>query len=225
MPGIEDGAMTATLPPASQSSEERFLFEAADWDFYESVLEKLADRHVFATFDGRSLELMSPSWEHERYSELAGVLIRILSSELGMPYRGGGSTRFKRKDLDAGLEPDRCFYIRNARVVRGKREIDLSVDPPPDLVIEIEISHRLLDRVRIYEMLGVPELWRYNGKSLRVFVADGKGKYRQVDRSPTFPSLPLKQVDEFLKMTWDVPDDLAWETAVRTWVRQNLKKA
>jgi Uma2 family endonuclease len=216
--------MTATLPPASQSQEERFLFEAADWDFYASVLQKLAGRHVFATYDGRSLELMSPSWEHERYAELSGVLVRILCSELGMPCRGGGSTTFRRKDLDAGLEPDRCFYIHNAHAVQGKREIDLTIDPPPDLVIEIEISHRLLDRVRIYEKLGVPELWRYDGKSLRVFVADGTGKYRQADRSPTFPSMPLDQIDKFLQLTWDMPDDLAWETAVREWVRQNLKK-
>ncbi|MDB5289945.1 MAG: hypothetical protein JWL69_1186 [Phycisphaerales bacterium] len=217
--------MTATLPPANQLNEERFLFETADWEFYESVLEKLGDRHVFATYDGRSLELMSPSWEHERYAELSGILIRLLAYELGMPYRSGGSTRFKRKDLDAGLEPDRCFYFQSAGAIRGKRKIDLTIDPPPDLVIEIEISQRLLDRVSIYEKLAVPELWRYDGKSLRVFVPDGRGKYRQADRSPTFPTLPLTQVDQFLKMSWDLSDDLAWENAVREWVRQNLKKS
>jgi len=96
-----------------------------------------------------------------------------------MPYKSGGSTTFRRRDLEAGIEPDRCFYIQNQPALRGKRTLDLSIDPPPDLAIEVEISERLLDRVGIYERLGVPELWRNDGKRSRVMLLGRGGSIGQ----------------------------------------------
>ena len=112
--------------------------------------------------------MMSPSFEHDAAGEMLALFIRTLAQEVKLPIKGAGSTTFRRQDLERGLEPDRCFYIRDEARIRGIRQLDLRRDPPPDLAIEVEISHRLLNRVGIYAALGVAELWRYDGKRLQI---------------------------------------------------------
>lgn len=200
---------------------EQFVFYDVDWEFYESMLRRLDGRRVFVTFDKGRLELMSPSFKHDDYGRLLGLLIHILADELDLPLKGCKSTTFRRRELEKGLEPDECFYVANAPRIRGKDEIDLSVDPPPDLAVEVEISRRLLDRVAIYAGLGVGELWRHDGVRLRVFVLGADGKYEPRAASPTFPGMPLGQVDEFLRQSRDV-DEVKWARAVRGWIRANV---
>jgi Uma2 family endonuclease len=183
----------ATATPAQldeiYSAHVRFLLYDVDWRFYESILKKVEDRHVFVTYNKGSLELMSPSWEHDKSAEILGLIIRLLAEAQELPVTGGASTTFRRKDLEAALEPDRCFYIKNEHRIRGKKRIDLRRDPPSDLAIEIKISRRLLDRESIYAALGVPELWRYDRKSLRVssnFIAGNIDKWIEARRSHWF---------------------------------------
>ncbi|HEX4797631.1 MAG TPA: Uma2 family endonuclease [Humisphaera sp.] len=209
----------STLQSPTPSSPG-IVFEGVDWDFYEQVLARLDNRHVFATYDRGRLELMTTSWEHESYADLLASLVRTACRELAMPYKSGGSTTFRRRDLEAGIEPDRCFYIQNQPAIRGKRKLNLSIDPPPDLAIEVEISERLLDRVSIYERLGVPELWRNDGKRSRVMVLGRGGKYRTSQRSAVFPWLSFAEVDRLLETSWDMSDDLAWERTVAALVRR-----
>ena len=105
-----------------------------------------------------------------------GRIIDILAEELEIPYDAGGSTTHKREDLAKGLEPDQCYYIRNEPLIRGRMELDLTHDPPPDLAIEIDISRSSVTRLGIYAALGVPEVWRYDGEALQVqFVERGSG--------------------------------------------------
>ena len=122
---------------------------------------------------------MSPSSMHERYNCLFRRMIETLTEELAIPIKGAGSTTFKREDLERGLEPDSCFYLANERRIRGKRELDLTIDPPPDLAIEIDITSSSLDRQGIYAALGVPEIWRFDGESLRVYQLQPDGTYPQ----------------------------------------------
>ena len=75
--------------------------------------------------------------------------------------------------------------------------IDLTVDPPPDLAIEIEITQSALQRMSIYAALGVPELWRYDGRILRVMIRHQDGGYRESERSLAFPSVPMDQLADF----------------------------
>ncbi|WP_293104669.1 Uma2 family endonuclease [Moorena sp. SIOASIH] len=75
-----------------------------------------------------------------------------------------GSNNFKRKDMAAGIEPDNCFYIQNYRLMIGKRRLDLSSDPPPDLAIEVDVTSKT--QLSAYEALGVPELWQFSKGSL-----------------------------------------------------------
>src|SRR5262249_51952791 len=138
--------MTVVAPPISIPSEQRFVLYDVDWEFYEHLLEQLDNRHVFVTYDRGALELMSPSRKHDTSGRLLFVIVHVIAEELNLPIASCGSTTFKRKRLKRGLEPDECFYIENELRVRGMREIDLSKDPPPDLAIEVEITHRVLDR-------------------------------------------------------------------------------
>jgi Uma2 family endonuclease len=119
------------------------------WQTYEALLHDLGDRHIRLTYDRGSLEIMAPLLRHERYAETLAQLVKALAAFARVRVFSAGSTTFRREDLERGLEPDRCFYIRNADAVVGKLEIDLSTDPPPDLAIEIDIMSSCLDRLGI----------------------------------------------------------------------------
>jgi Uma2 family endonuclease len=224
-------AATSQAPARSPGSldspdAEHFTLSAVGWGFYDLVLRGLKNRNVFVTYDRGAIELMSPSYEHEQVSELFGVLLRILADELELPLTGGGSTTFRRRDLDRGLEPDCCFYIKNEPRVRGRRRINLAKDPPPDLAVEVEVSRRAIDRVPIYEAIGVPELWRYDGRRLGVSVLAGRGKnrrYRAAAKSLAFPTLPLDQVHDLIQSNWTL-GETAWRRAARVWVRDRVAK-
>ena len=206
------------------STESQVLLHDVTWEEYEAILDQVeaSGRHLFVTFDDGSLEVMVPGPDHETDSKSLDYLLVILAEELDVSLEPLGSTTFRRKGLAKGLEPDECYYTKNSAKIRGKSQLDLRRDPPPDLVVEVEITRRLLDRVSIYEALGVPELWRYDGRKLRVFVLV-KGKYRERDRSPTFPTLPLDQVGRWLNEKRSM-DRIPWNRRVRAWVRKHLAK-
>jgi hypothetical protein len=134
---------------------------------------------------------MSPSPEHEDNKDILSHLVEILLEEADIEFRNLGSTTFKNEQMDQAVEPDACFYIAHEAQIRGKRRIDLMVDPPPDLAIEIDIPART--RFNNYETLGVPELWRYNGTTLEISVLR-EGQYARSEQSVHFPDLPLTDV-------------------------------
>jgi len=217
--------MTLAVPQSTRftdSSEQRFVFYGADWQFYQDVLRQLGNRRVFVTYDRGTLEIMSPSLKHEGVGRLLGLLIFILAEELDVAIRGARSTTLRREDMERGLEPDECFYTVHADAIRDKEELDLSVDPPPDLAIEIEISRRLMERADIYAALGVPELWRHDGVKLRIYVLDDRRTYAEADASPSFPMISPAQLDDLLQQSRG-RNDVEWARLVRSWIRQNLR--
>ena len=203
--------------------EQHFVLTGVNWQGYESLLEAIGEQRVFITYDRGKVELMSPSWEHDNRAETIGQLVRIIAEELDIAIKGGGSTTFRREDVDRGLEADKCFYIRHERRVRGKKKIDLSVDPPPDLCIEVEISRRLLGRVSIYAELGVPELWRDDGKELRIGELSGDD-YVDRDQSTAFPMISVDEINEYLDWA-PALDDTTWARKVRKAIRRKHKRA
>jgi Uma2 family endonuclease len=207
----------AMVAAAEMPDEQGILLEGVSWNLYERLLEEVGDRHLFITFDKGRLEIMWPSWKHERYSELFGQLIRIIAREFSLPYIGGGSTTFRSTVNDCGLEPDRCFYIQNVHAVQGKNEIDLNIDPPPDLAVEIEISRRLSDRIEVYRKLYVPEIWCYDGTRLTLLHLRQTG-YEAAGHSLAFPHLQIDQIPQLLSISAEM-DELAWEDAVRAKLR------
>ncbi len=213
--------LAAAQPPASSAAEQRFVFRDADWRMYEAILQGLGQRHIRCTYDRGRLEITTVSLDHESASNILGRLVETLTLELRLPLLSGGSTTFRREDLERGLEPDQCYYLKNASLIRGKKEIDLTIDPPPDLVIEIDISRSSLNRLGIYAALGIPEAWLYNGDVLTLFLLDAKKEYQRNDTSGHFPFLPMKDVASFLNRRMDM-DDNELVFAFQTWVREQI---
>ena len=171
-------------------AEQKVLLSNVSWETYERLLEDHLDSSVPRfTYDRGMLEILSPSPEHEKLNRHIAQLVLAVTEEMGIEAEDLGSTTFRREDLERGFEPDSCFYIQNEEKIRGKDRIDLTVDPPPDLVIEVDITSPSVNKLPIYARLGVPEIWRYNGRDLKVLRLENDG-YVEVSESITLS--PLK---------------------------------
>ena len=215
---VEPVKTTRTL-----QGEQRFVIPGVGWEGYEALLKMVGDGHIRFTCDGKDVELMSPSIDHEEFGNLIGRMIETVTEELHIPCRGLGSTTWRKRIKEKGLEADRCYYLANVPRVRGKRNnIDLAVDPPPDLAIEIEISRSALDRMGIYAALRVPEVWRFDGERLSVEHLQPDGTYATVDASPGLPMLPLEEVVRWIGLAETMDDHTEWNRQLREWVREEL---
>ncbi len=214
--------MTTKVLPRKQTHtpESRFVLYGVGWKGYETLLDLIGDRAIRLTYVRGNVEFMTPSQDHEQFSHLLGQVVVVLTDELYFPCICAGSTTWRREDLDRGLEPDDCFYLANAGRVRGKK-IDLHVDPPPDLAIEVEISRSALDRLGTYAALRVPEVWRYDGETIRVERLQDDGTYSTSETSLSFPYLPLDEVVRFLQQGESM-DHGEWRRQFRAWVRDEL---
>ena len=213
---------TATL--ARPAEVRSVVLSAVPWSTYTALLKAIGDRPVRLTYDRGTLEIMSPSPYHESYKHVLSRLLETLIEELRLPCKGGGSTTFRRADLDRGLEPDECYWLANEARVRGKKTLNLSVDPPPDLALEVEATRSALNRMGIYAALGVPEVWRLRGAAVTVHVLQPDGTYREVNRSPNFPTLPLAKLTEYVKRSRR-QEETSLFRSFRQWVRRHLLPA
>jgi len=187
----------ADISQLQRSLPEKRVSLHVDWEGYQTIRATLGEnRAAHLTYHNGILEIMTPLEAHENSSGLIGQFIEILTEELHLNIKSMESTTLDRPGLKAGAEPDQGYYIVNEPLVRGKT-VDLSVDPPPDLVVEVDITHTDIDKNVLYANLGVPEFWRYNGKILTIYALQG-GSYQEVERSPTFPGVPKERLYEFL---------------------------
>ena len=160
-----------------------------------------------------------PLPEHEKAKIIIGEFVKILLDELELDWEPYGSTTFKRPEMAAGIEPDDCFYIANSARMIGKFKLNLSVDPPPDLAIEVDVTSKT--KISAYVALGVPEVWRYEEDKLQIFILR-EGEYVKVETSPTFPNLPVVEgISQFLKLSETVGASAA-RRGFRQWVRERL---
>ena len=210
-------AFPQSVSPPRPMGEQRVVFHDLNWGAYQQILQALGEnRSARLVYNCGTLEITMPLEDHEFYSELIGRFIYFLVSELGLKLKSMGSTTLNREDLNRGAEPDKAYYIRNQAKVAG-RAVDLSQDPPPDLVVEIDITHPDIDKLTLYARMGVLEFWRYDGQTLRMYELVG-GEYRQVEVSPTFASAPKAMLGEFLAQAQI--DEIEAEKRLRQWVRQ-----
>ncbi|MBC1238234.1 Uma2 family endonuclease [Nostoc sp. 2RC] len=193
------------------------------WQTYENLLAELSNsRRLRLTYNRGTLEIMVPSPEHERYKEIAGRFVETLAEELELRIECLGSTTFKRPEL-SGAEPDKCFYIENINAIRGKKRIDLAQDPPPDLVVEIDITSSSKNRFEVYADMGVPEIWRYDGKDFSINILLNQ-KYISVEQSLAFPNLPLTEISNFLEEV-EEKDYLELVQEFRQWVKSQIVRS
>jgi Uma2 family endonuclease len=149
------GGGVATIEPMSQASpgislvdQQHIVLDYVSWDFYEHLLEEVTDRPIRITYDSGSIEIMAPLGIHEGWKSRIGLLIETMCIERDIEFICKGSITLRQKKKEKGLEPDVCYYVRNADAVRLKDEIDLSEDPPPDLADEPGVSIFADGRIR-----------------------------------------------------------------------------
>jgi Uma2 family endonuclease len=201
--------------------DTQIVLSNVSWATYEKLLEDLADCSApRLTYDRGRLEIMSPTPEHERLNRRINLIVEIIAAELEVRVDVLGSSTFKRQELARGFEPDSCFYVANAPAVRGKKRIDLASDPPPDLVIEIDITSSSIPKMPIFARLKVPEVWRYDGRSLRMSKLVGDD-YVAIDGSLAFPILTPKVLEDFLAESQEWEDHPRLVRFIREWVGSN----
>ncbi len=216
---------TATLPPSiAEPTEERLVLEHITWDQYVKLTDWLiGERPIHATYDRGWLEIMPISLSHELFKGVLGQMVIVLTEEFDYACETLGSMTIRREDLLRGLEPDECYYLPNAERIRGKRELDFKVDPPPDLVIEVDVTSSSKVRIGIYAALGVPEVWRLvSDDRVDCLQLDAAGGYVTSAGSRYFPGLTSEDVSRFVNEALSM-DKTAWRKAFRTWVREKLR--
>jgi len=202
---------------------QRILLQDVTWQELETIIEELGEhRAARIAYDKGILEIMAPLPEHEDNKEIISDLVKALLEELDIEFRCLGSTTFKNEFMAQGIEPDQCFYIKNEAVIRGKKRIDLTVDPPPDLALEIDITSRT--HPPIYQTLKVPELWRFENDILKINLLQG-GNYVESHSSLSFPDFPLIGViPQYLEQSKTTGRNATLK-AFRSWVREYLSKS
>jgi Uma2 family endonuclease len=205
-------------------AEQRVILSNVSWQTFEQLLTELGDKRATRlAYNEGLLEIMTPLGPHENSNRFIESLIGAIADELNLNLKRFGSLTLKRSKKLKGAEPDSCYYIQNEPLVRNKQEIDLNNDPPPDLVLEIDITSGSMDKQPIYAAIGVPELWRYNGNKLEVFVLDQSNQaYQKVNQSPTFPWMPLDIIPRFIRQSL-VDGETATLRAFRVWVNEQQK--
>ena len=194
-----------------------------DWKVYLRLRHAFdIHRGVRMTYDRGELEIMSPLLKHDDDAAILERFVVVLTEELGLPIKHGGSTTLKRRKRQKGIEADRCYWIANAARMAGKRELDLRTDPPPDLAIEVDVTHSSLDRMSIYAALNVPEVWRVEGDLITFDFLDADGVYRSLDRSRWFPILAPADLLRFLALARRAGDENVVVQQFRDWVRQQI---
>jgi Uma2 family endonuclease len=209
-------------PQMIDLAEKRVVLHHISWQSYEKILDALGDSHsARLTYYKGTLEIVAPLEAHENAGSLVGQFIEILTEELDLNLKSMGSTTLKRPEIKVGGEPDKCYYIANEPLVRG-RTVNLTIDPPPDLIVEVDITHTDINKNALYAEMGVGEFWRYNGQTLTIYQLQN-GTYQEVLTSPTFAWVEKERLYQFLKDCAQVGETQA-KRIFRTWIREQLAR-
>jgi Uma2 family endonuclease len=202
------------------------LLEDVPWADYEAQLRIIGERHIRVNYDSGRMELISPTKQRGPavVSCLLAWLVEIMVDEIDVQFEGADPLTLKRRDLEKGVEPDKLFYFReSAAKVQGNRELDLIVDPPPDLVIEVHVTHSEVPRLPIFAALGIPEVWRIDDDDdeLQFLHLQPDGTYQPRDHSRAFPALLVAEAARFLEQGQGA-NKTAWIRTFRAYVRDVL---
>ncbi len=181
--------------------EERVVLRNVSWETYERLVADWQEQSHFRVFyDNGTMEIMSPSLRHEVYNRAISSAIVLMALDLNIDIINAGSTTLKLKRKKRGAEPDTCFYVSSEALMRGKTEVDLKTDPPPEVIFEVDITSGSVNKFLIYAAFSVPELWRYDGKNFRIYQLEGR-RYSEVRKSLAFPWLTAEALADFMRRT------------------------
>lgn len=212
---------TATKPPPVEAGQSLELLDI-NWQQYTAIREALDDRTNlrFVYLDG-SLEILVTSRRHDWHAERLGQLVIAVASGCGVLWEDAGTTTFRRQAKEAGIEGDKTFYLgANAERMKGSVEVDLETQAPPDLAVEVEVSHSANKAMEVWGRLGVPEVWRFDPVREKVgfWRRREDGTYEPIERSMGLPVLMPADVLEQLKLA-DSIGAAAWFARLNDWVR------
>lgn len=190
--------MRLVVPIVGQDHRDHVVFYDTDWDFYEAVSRQLQDVPTRVNFDGSTLEIMTLSIEHEVLKHLIGRIVGEIASEFDREIQSGGSATLKQSSRQKGLEADECFWVQNSSAMRGIARLDLSIHPPPDLVVEVDITHAVVDREAVYASIGVPEMWHYDKQTSLTGWQLIDGNWSRIEKSVAFPSIRVSDLNPFI---------------------------
>jgi Uma2 family endonuclease len=211
---LYDGAETMLEDRPWAIGERRVVLRGLSWDAYVQILDALPQtRGARLTYDDGILEITVPLEIHEFSRCLIERFVITLIELMGLRVKTMGSTTMNYPGKKKGAEPDNAYYIQNQPLVKG-RNVDFSHDPPPDLVVEVDITHTDIDKDRFYADLGVPEFWRFNGEVLRILRLEAGG-YVEVEVSPLFPVVPKDWLYRFLEEAQE--DEIGAVQLLRSW--------
>lgn len=209
--------MTATLTPPEQATR-KVILDNISWETYQRLMEERGERpKPRYAYDRGRLEIMVTSYEHENLKHDLATLVEVIAEEMELDIVGAASTTFQREDLAQGFEPDACFYLQHAARIRGQKQIDLHIDPPPELVIEIDITHPSLNKFPIFAGLGIPEVWRYHRQALTIFKLEGE-TYLAQEASEIFPGVTSTSLTRLIAESQETKRT-DWLRSVREWAR------
>jgi Uma2 family endonuclease len=213
--------VTVALQKQHSIDDEFVDLDGVSWETYEALLRDLENSHQFKriTYDQGRMVIVSPLPKHEIWKSLLGRFVETIADARDIPISTFGSTTWKRRDRQRGLEPDECFYIQHESKVRGKLSFNPRRDPPPDLAIEIEIRRMPIDRMAVYAALGIPEIWRFNGKRIQAFLLQRDRSYKNAEMGRAFPFLKPADLKQFLDM-FGKTDQNSILREVRQWARK-----
>lgn len=214
--------MATTISETQTVGDQRVAIRFTDWDGFETLLAIRGDRSapLILYLDG-TIYLSSHNFLHERLRARFGRLVASLVEEFNTPCLSSGSTTFRRRDKEAAVEPDLSFYLANEKPMRGKLDIDLNIDPPPDLAIEVTCAHDNYEAIEVYRLLGVPEVWDWEKDRLRMLCLNPSGEYAQVERSLAFPILAAGEAESWVSKNME-ENDTAWAKELQNWIRSVL---
>jgi Uma2 family endonuclease len=221
--------MSATILPAIDwlshallglGPGERVYTTGIPWAVYTRLADLRDERRpqVQITFDRGRIEIVSPSYRHEKPSLRLELIVITLVEELGIEVVCARSTTFRREQAEQGLEPDDCFYIGHAADVIGVDEIDLAIHPPPDLVVEVDLTSSSVGKEQIYGPMGVPELWRHDDDEVSIRQLQLDGTYQTAPRSLTIPQVTAADLTRLLREGRD-EGDIGFVRRCRAWAK------
>jgi Uma2 family endonuclease len=209
---------TATTDRITEADGDQcVVFRDVDWKGYSTLLKVRGERPVprMIYIDG-SLFLVAPSFSHEYLTERLGWLVLVLVEELDMPCIPSRSTTLRRRARRGGVEGDLSYYLGNESRVRGKKRIDLKIDPPPDLAVEVVRTHQADAALEVYRRIRVPEVWVYD-KEQTILAIEPDGRYAKTGRSVAFPVIEAGEIAAWIQKTRN-QSETAWVKELRRWV-------
>lgn len=206
---------TATQPKILQPPGDQVVqVPGISWATYKQLdVERGEQRGTRFTFSEGVLQIMAVGREHEQLNYYLARLFELLAEIAELDFAPAGSTTFDRADLEKGFQPDSCFYITSVDQIRGKKEINLATDPPPDLLLEIDITSSSLNRLPLFAAVGVPEVWRYENGAIKIYQLHGKS-YDESPASRWFPLVSAEQLEEWLAVSSTMPH-FKWVQMIR----------